>query len=319
MKKVLIVAPEYMGYIVKVADELRKYHNVEVTDIHIPRYKYSSIITKIKNFFYKRISKDIKFKYREDCINTVIKNDTYDIILIIRGDLLSVKTLTDLKSKTKVFKTYFFDGINRFPKKRKIIHLFDEIYSFEPSDCKEFKFKFLTNFIYDLEAPNAEDKTFKYSVFNITSFDRKRFETLLKIAKILKDQDNIFKFIVKTTKNIPSNDLIEIIKKPLSLGDVKLYVKQSACMLDLGVTEKHRGLTFRIFEAIGYHKKIITNNSEIATYDFYNPQNILIIDEQNISIPNSFLSAQYVSIPDEIIKKYTLETWVKTVFKEVIN
>ena len=105
---------------------------------------------------------------------------------------------------------------------------------------------------------------------------------------------------------------------PIALEEVKLYIKQAACMLDLGVIDKHRGLTFRVFEALGYHKKIITNNSEIATYDFYNPQNILIIDGQNISIPNDFLNSPYAPIPELILKKYRLSNWVETVFKEVI-
>lgn len=318
MKKVLIVAPEYMGYIVKVADELRKNKDLEVTDIQIPTYKYSSLITKVKNFYLKRIAKDVKFKYRENYIKTVIKNETFDIILIIRPDLFSVESLVALKSKTKIFKTYFFDGIHRYPKKKKLLPLFDEIYSFEPSDCKEFGFKFITNFIYELETPNITAEPLKYSVFNITSFDRKRFATLLKIAKVLKSQQNVFKIIVKTSKKIPSTDLIEIIKKPIALEEVKLYIKQAACMLDLGVIDKHRGLTFRVFEALGYHKKIITNNSEIATYDFYNPQNILIIDDQNISIPNDFLNSPYAPIPEAILKKYRLSYWVETVFKEVI-
>lgn len=318
MKKILIVAPEYMGYIVKVADELRKNQDFDVTDIHTPTFKYHSLSKKIKNFFYKRISKDIKFDFRENYINSIIKDDHFDIILIIRPDLFSLKTLTDLKSKTKYFKTYFFDGIHRFPKQKDTLHLFDEIFSFEPDDCKAFGFKFITNFIYDLEPSNMNDVAVTYSVFNITSFDRKRFGTLLKIAKILKEQQSIFKIIVKTNRKILSNDLIEIIKEPIALEEVKLYIKQAACMLDLGVIEKHKGLTFRVFEAIGYHKKIITNNSDIANYDFYNPQNILIINEPNISIPNEFLTSSYIPIPDEIIRKYTLETWVKTVFKEVV-
>jgi hypothetical protein len=318
MKKVLIVAPEYMGYIVKVADELRKNKNLEVTDIHIPTYKYSNVLTKVKNFYLKRVSKDVKFKYRENYIKTIIKNEKFDIILIIRPDLFSVASLVDLKSKTKNFKTYFFDGIYRYPKKKKLLPLFNEIYSFEPSDCREFGFKFITNFIYELETPNSADAPLKYSVFNITSFDRKRFAVLLKIAKVLKEQKNVFKIIVKTTKKIPSTDLIEIIKNPIPLEEVKLYIKQAACMLDLGVIDKHRGLTFRVFEALGYHKKIITNNSEIATYDFYNPQNILIIDDQNISIPNDFLNSPYAPIAADILRKYTLSKWVETVFKEVI-
>ena len=318
MKKVLIVAPEYMGYIVKVAEELRKYQNLEVTDIHVPNYTYSKFSKKFKNFFYKVISEDIKFKYREDYIKAVIKEDRFDVILMIRPDLFSIQTLTELKSKSRIFKTYFFDGIHRFPKKKKTIHLFDDIYSFEPNDCKEFGFKFITNFIYELEAPSQIGIPLKFKVFNITSYDRKRFPILIKIAGTLQEQKNNFKIIVKTSKSIPSNHLIEIIKNPIPLEEVKRYIKQSVCMLDLGVIEKHRGLTFRVFEAIGYHKKIITNNSDIENYDFYNPQNILIIDEEKITIPNSFLNSSYVPIPDKIIEKYTLETWVKTIFKEVI-
>ncbi|MEO5788779.1 MAG: hypothetical protein ACOH2D_08855 [Gelidibacter sp.] len=318
MKKALIIAPEYMGYIVKVADELRKYSDIEVTDIHIPSYKYDSLSTKIKNFFYKQFSKDLKFDYREDYIKPIIKDDHFDIILIIRPDMLSIKTLAELKARTKLFKTYFFDGVDRFPRKKKTIHLFDEIYSFEPNDCKTFGFKFITNFIYELEPPTIDEIPLKYSVFNITSYDRKRFPILLEIAKTLKEQQNKFKIIVKTSKDLSSNDLIEITEKPIPLEAVKRYIKQSACMLDLGVIKKHKGLTFRVFEAMGYQKKIITNNSEIATYDFYNPQNILIIDEQNIAIPNSFLNSSYAPIPDDILKKYTLESWVKTVFKEVV-
>lgn len=89
-------------------------------------------------------------------------------------------------------------------------------------------------------------------------------------------------------------------------------------MLDLGVIDKHKGLTFRIFEAMGLSKKIITNNPDIINYDFYNPQNILIINNENPIIPNHFLETEYTPVPKEIYNKYTLESWVKTVFKEII-
>ena len=45
------------------------------------------------------------------------------------------------------------------------------------------------------------------------------------------------------------------------------------------------GLSFRIFEALGYRKKLVTTNTDVVNYDFYNPQNILVIDENNIEIP----------------------------------
>ena len=55
MKKVLIIAPDYMGYVEKIAGNLRKNKTVDVTDIHIPSFKYKSVSTKILNFFFKII------------------------------------------------------------------------------------------------------------------------------------------------------------------------------------------------------------------------------------------------------------------------
>jgi hypothetical protein len=164
----------------------------------------------------------------------------------------------------------------------------------------------------------AAEASFSYSVFNITSHDRQRCPLLLKIAAVLKQQNLNYKIIVKTKKKIAKNDLVTIIRESMSLEEIKALLQQSVCMLDLGVIRKHRGLTFRVFEAMGMHKKIITNNADIAHYDFYDPQNILIINQESIEIPKSFLTSAYRPIPEPIYQKYTLDTWVKRVFIEVL-
>ncbi len=318
MKKVLIIAPEYMGYMEKVADHLRTKPGIAVTDIHIPVYKYTSLLTKISNFFLKRIGKDVKFAYRDNYIQDVIGDQTFDVTLVVRPDHLSETTLKQLKSQTLHFKSYFFDGVHRFPKMLKTVPYFDEIFSFEPNDCKEFGFESITNFIYDEQPLPEADTHFQYSVFNITSHDRQRFPLLVKIAAILKQQNLNYNIIIKTKKKVADAGLVSIIREPMSLEDIKVLLKQSVCMLDLGVISKHRGLTFRVFEAMGLHKKIITNNPDIAHYDFYDPQNILIINQESIEIPKSFLTSDYHPIPDRIYQKYTLNHWVNRVFTEVL-
>jgi hypothetical protein len=318
MKKVLIVAPDTLGYIVKITHNLKK-KNVNVTDIHIPNFVYGNNLIRAKNFFLKKIFKDVKFKYREKFINTIILDEQYDLILVIRPDFFSIQTLENLKSRTKYFKTYFFDGVFRFPRKLKTLHLFDEIYSFDPNDCKKFGFKPLTNFIYEESlVDSSQNKQIKYSVFNITTYDKHRFKLLLNIAAFLKNQKLEYKIIVKTNKKITS-DLIDIINEPMKLEDTKILLENSICMLDFGAINEHKGLTFRVFEAMGLGKKLITNNSDIANYDFYDPKNILIIDENNIHIPISFIRSEYNPIPKEIFNKYTIDSWVNTVFKEILE
>jgi hypothetical protein len=318
MKKVLIIAPEYMGYIAKVAEELRKNQNLEITDIHIPTFKYPNLKIKIKNFFLKKISRDVKFDYRKKYINTIIGDQLYDCTLVIRPDLFTNTYLKELKIKSTIFKSYFFDGIERFPQKIKTIPLFDEIFSFEPNDCIKYKLKFITNFIYEQNTKPLLKYNKTYNVFNITSYDKKRYILLLKIGTNLKQRKISFKIIVKKKGGKKNKGLIDIITQPISLEIVHNYIQESLCMLDLGVIDKHKGLTFRIFEAMGLSKKIITNNPDITNYDFYNPQNILIINNENPIIPNHFLETEYIPVPKEIYNKYTLESWVKTVFKEII-
>lgn len=317
MKKALIIAPDFLGYVQKITDNLKKNKTIEVTDICVPQYEYPNFFTRSLNFFLKKISRDVKFNYRGNYVNQIIGNKHYDVVLIIRPDLFSVKIIKELSTRTPLFKTYFYDGAYRYPRKFKMLKFFNEIYSFEPSDCEKFGFIPITNYIYE-ELPLSDKTTeFKYYVFNITSFDRKRFPILLRIASILKEQNKAYKIIVKTNKEINTNGLIDIIKEPMPLKDIKHLLKDSICMLDLGQIHKHRGLTFRVFEAMGLNKKIITHNPDIANYDFYDPQNILIIDKNNIDIPDSFLHSDYNPIPDYIYNKYTLDTWVKTVFKEL--
>ena len=61
-------------------------------------------------------------------------------------------------------------------------------------------------------------------------------------------------------------------------------------------------------------KKIITNNPTVKDYDFYNAENILIIDEDLSNFSTAFFETPYQDLPPDVYRKYTLENWVETVF-----
>ena len=66
---------------------------------------------------------------------------------------------------------------------------------------------------------------------------------------------------------------------------------ESEIIVDL-VRDNQSGLSFRIFEAIGLQKNVITNNKSIETY---------------ITFSNTVY-------PENIIRKYHIQNWIKTVF-----
>lgn len=140
-----------------------------------------------------------------------------------------------------------------------------------------------------------------------------RINLLLKIASCLAQLKITFKFIIVDKKNtkIP---LIEVRKKRINQEDLSKFYNNTNTILDL-VRDKQTGLSFRIFEAMAYQKKIITSNASIKDYDFYNPTNILILDENNLTIDPDFFLTPFIPIPNEIYEKYTLDSWVNTIFE----
>ena len=74
------------------------------------------------------------------------------------------------------------------------------------------------------------------------------------------------------------NNGIKYSRKRISHQEIPKIYNESKVLLDL-VRENQDGLSFRIFEAMALKKKIITNNKTIVDYDFYNPNNILILKE----------------------------------------
>ena len=70
------------------------------------------------------------------------------------------------------------------------------------------------------------------------------------------------------------------------------------------------GLTIRTIEAVFSGRKLITTNSDIANYDFYDKNNILIIDRKNPVIPNGFLEGKVTEMKSNMVDKYSIKGWL---------
>ena len=90
--------------------------------------------------------------------------------------------------------------------------------------------------------------------------------------------------------------------------------KESKVILDIQ-HDRQVGLTMRTIEMIGMGKKMITTNSDIMNYDFYNSHNIFVIDRKSPHVDPDFFKNEYEDIPSEILARYSLDSWIK----EVLN
>ena len=154
----------------------------------------------------------------------------------------------------------------------------------------------------------------------ITSYDKKRIKQLDILSQKFEELRLKFDLYVigkKSWKNQLmkpfSKNKIVFTRKRINHENLPEFYKRAKVILDL-MRENQYGLSFRVFEAMALEKKIITDNEKIKNYDFYNPNNILVLNKDFSNITKEFFETPYQSLPEEIYKKYTLEKWVEQVF-----
>lgn len=312
--KICLISFDYWNYDQHIVTALKK-KGIEAHSIDISKYKYKykTIFHKIGNFCSKLfLNRNIKkIKRQEFIIEELSKLGQQDIILVIRPDLINLKTHERIKEFTNSYVAYIYDSCKRFPIDHLLDGVFDRIFSFDLEDVSSYNFEHITNFIYLDKQPIKTD--YKHDVFIVLSPD-KRIIQLNAIAEELEKHQISYKFILVSPRK-PS-DLhpgIEHRKKEIKTEELKTFLNNSRIILDL-LRENHNGISFRIFEALAFQKKIITNNTSVKEYPFYNSNNILILDPLNIQIDKTFFETNYQPIDDKIFHQFTVDHFVDVVF-----
>lgn len=312
--RALFITFDLSGYYDCIFEELKSQYN-EVDYYNLADYKnkpYKNIGQRILSFYLKK-TKNLKLKnyYKYNPVIEEIRDKHYDFTLIIRPDLFFDKQLKILRANSKKLIAYYHDSINNIPRKKDVIHFFDTVYSYEKKDVEDFNLKFIPNFIYlNNYTVNEPNKTL---LFTVVSKDY-RYKSLVKLADFLKKNQLEYKFFIHSDKEQPESNLVQFITKRKTNPEVLKEINESSIIVDIHKYGIQDGLTFRAFESLYFKRKLITSNTDIKNYEFYNPKNIYIIEDfDDINIPTSFFSEPYIDIPKEIYKKYLYTTWVKTI------
>jgi hypothetical protein len=310
-KKVLFITYDLSGYYDNISKGLETYFtDVEFHNIALIKFKYKSIFQRIRSAIYKIFKKQkLKNFFKLQPIIESTQGKKYEYIIIVRPDLFFDSQLLKLKSRTNKFIAYYHDSINNIERKKDVIHFFDKVYAYEKKDVKNHNLHFLGNFIY---LDNyTKDQLIEYDGFTIMSKDY-RLETLKKVALFFKKNNLSYSFLVHSDKPQPNSDVITYITKRKNNEEVLQHISKCKFIVDIHKYGIQDGLTFRVFESLFFEKKLITTNADIKTYDFYNPNNIFVINpDDEIKIPIDFLSTPYEPLSEDIYQKYHYTNWIK--------
>lgn len=324
-KKILFFAPAFFGYEFKIKGKM------EELGAEVDFFDERSVVSAYERAFLKVCPSIFEFKSRKYYSDILAKHQKeYDYIFIIKGDMVPVKILQEMRARYKKAKLclYLYDSVKNIPGILKKLKYFDVKYSFDKKDCSVYPdLKLRPLFFADeFRKENRKENQYKYDISFCGTIHSDRYKIIKEIEEICNKKKYKFywfgylqsKFVYyyyKITKSEFRNCDITIFKfDKLNSKDIADIVENSRIVLDMQ-HPKQTGLTMRTIEMIGMKKKVVTTNKEIEQYDFYRPENICIIDRNNIQINDEFLKLPYQELDKKTYEEYSLDSWVLEVLE----
>ena len=319
--KILILSYNFFGYEKEIIEELKmnyeiKYVNLELTFLEMLYLYFIQIILSIKKrkeIYSKIINKKLKIK------NSDFKN--IDILFVLGFNEFNQNNFDFLNNNFNIKEKYLYlwDDVTRVKEFSLYKKYFNQIYSFDKKDCQDNEFIYRPTF-YSKRLEKLEKNKIKYEISFVGAYSIKRNFYLKNI--IDKNFTNKFIYLYMDLKKYLKDYIFNLNYKVKDINFFKiskekynLIMSQSEIVIDL-LQFNQTGVTQRTLDALYLNKKIITNNEYIKNYDFYNSNNILIINENTTEKEiRNFKNKKYIEINKEIIEYYSLERWIKDIFE----
>lgn len=279
-----------------------------------------------------RLKPELLKSYIQQYHNRIIQktqNNRYDYIVIIKAESITVENLKVLKLTHPDAKLilYLWDSVKNFKNAEMKLPLFDKVLSFDRYDCNEFGLIFRPLFYCQdyadvalMQVPRDVDVLFIGTMHS----DRYKFVTKIedtvvkrggKIHYYLFFMSKVLYYKMKfTDKALLGTKMSDFHFKSISQNDVVELFARTRSIIDIQ-HPKQTGLTMRTIETLGAKRKLITTNSDVVNYDFYNPSNVLIVDRVNPNIDEEFLSSPYQEIDTNVYQYYSIDRWINSILE----
>ncbi|MWN91027.1 hypothetical protein GQ597_09965 [Gilliamella sp. Pra-s65] len=206
----------------------------------------------------------------------------------------------------------------------KITPFFDKIYSFDFDDCRKYNFTYLNQFLpftfSEMKELRVNSNHFCNTIktcFFIGEYWENRVKVINRIAPILNRNGYQTDFNLINYKSTQTTHSLEQ-SCHYKLGEKISYfeniekVKQSDIILEIGQIGQ-TGVTLRAIEAILFNKKLITTNKSIKKYDFYSPEQIFVLDDENYKNIEVFLKSKFTPVTLDILHQYSPDAMLNTI------
>lgn len=326
-KKILFISVQTFNYEKEIADKLKLLGaKVDYYDERPANSIFAKGIIRLKRSLFQNT---INKYYNKILIKTHSVN--YDYLFVIKGEVIPVFFLEEFKKTNPKCKFIFYtwDSFNNNPHALSILKYFDKKFTFDSIDAIKFNLIFRPLFFIDEydKINTYNNKKIKYDLLFLGTAHSDRYKISNTVVNWCKENKlsafayyfmpNRLVFIFKSLfdNSFKGFEYKKLSFKSLEITDIIDLYKKSSIILDINHPGQN-GLTMRTFEALGAGKKLITTNSEIRKYPFYNENNTFVIERDNIKLVKSFFDTPFIPINPELHYRMSLSGWLETIFIE---
>jgi len=273
----LVVTPKRFYTFHEFLAEALEHHGYTVSTIN-DEYP-ENIIGALIGIFLPAISKLLTLKFFKKYL---ARSDNFDLVIIIKGRGIGIKTIKYLRNHTKKIIGYNFDSFQYNPSPLKWMKSLDKFATFDHQDSIEYNIEKIELFA-SIQRIEPVDKTIDLSIILKNHSDRLLYlDQISRLFPKIKNEifiydRNIFTF----TKNFVAHPFLifkwrkYISFKPLDYSSYIDMINRSIYTLDFA-HPKQTGTTIRCFEALACRTKIISNNKHILANPAFNKNNSII-------------------------------------------
>lgn len=317
-KRVLIMSPRFFGYENAIAQAVRALGAHAEVVLDKPS---NTIWTKATT----RLSPSLVATRMANYIRSLAEQydrHSFDEIVVIKGEALHTNAVKLLRAAfPKARCTYYnWDSLRNYPHLTDILPLFDACFSFDAEDCESIERLIHLPLFYTDEYRDLPLAEPRHDLFAVASLHSDRYEVIQRVIRQCPATTRAFTYFFYPSKialmgkkvldpSFVTPPLCEIQWTPLSKDTMINALVRSRAVIDVQ-HPRQTGLTMRTIEMVGANKKIITTNSLVKTYDFYHPNNVLVIDRTHPEIRSTFFETDYAPLPEAIRQKYSVHTWL---------
>ncbi|HEU5079600.1 MAG TPA: hypothetical protein VFT72_10310 [Opitutaceae bacterium] len=319
-KTVLLIAARFFGYEKAIATELRR--RGAIVDLLADRPFDTPIMKAVTRFMPSLVMKPAEKLYHKQL--GAYGRSQYDIILIVNGQTVSSAMLNSIKHDFPGAKyiLYMWDSFQNRAGALANLGFFDRCLTFDP-DCAK-RYGLIARPLFFSPGFSTELPTdFAYAISFIGTMHTDRFAVLSQIDAQLAPETKRFWYLYLqapwvfhvyrlTNRSFSGAKIEQFAFEALAKQKVQEVFSQSRSILDIE-HPRQTGLTIRTLETVGASRKLITTNSRVSEYDFYNPSNICVIDRERPKLPERFLETEYEPVPPTIYSRYSISGWMDEV------